>query len=886
MDCNNNIKEYEAIIQQMVDLDRQKIIYPITTDNAVILTSLKESPISLTDYLGKIKQYYEMDILQLYERLHGETPEGKAYRAIDGLKLENDVSLINSSIVSLQNILESLQGQQTNNEFLQNQINVLKESIQLLNNTISNLEYEYELLLFKVTDDVSYVGDSLVYPEQPIIDSNGNILNNWDINYSDTNKYVWMASTIVKIKGTTKTYQPWKVSLLYDKKGNYVENYGKYEKKIYFRTKKYEVSLDTPGDNWISTGWTSEPQGVDPEYSYEYVSSRWFTLEDSPLGTWSKPVLWSRWGISGVDSANIEYIYCALEVELDPGTWISESGTNPQEWTNDPDFQTSEYIRPTQRGLWYDNPVGLKPEKPYQYVSIRKKIYKKVTDTYEWQSYSKPSLWSSLGKDGQDGDVEESQGLMGPVVRFKGIYSPEKHYYNMKNDLTLGVNDIRYVDVVKYQEDFYMVLPKEGQTRDVIGITPSQNSNDWTLAEDFEFIATDVLYAGQGKVDYLSSNEVVIFDKDTDSGDSHIVAGMTGGNSTLVSDSHNYGEGNDPVRIWAGSNAQYNEGQVTSIDLQESPFRVYQNGKLIAENAEITGNISAKSISLTGNNVFWYNQNTIELPTFEQNQHMLAYILLYDNGENCVVKTPNQNTKILYYKVDTVNNEKYFEKVSQLTIEDNNLYTLISNYDSVTEEYQWVITQQGVYYTNIQISDVGLDRQFEIIKGNPETNSGENENKVKVYFTNARFESSEQGIPTVTIEFKFKLGNEVPGVDNNSFLTKADLRELIMRLELPNSDSRGNRISYKLNSNSAPYIVGFSNDSVTIDNLTFSHKEGNYINITKNLSNPYELVLNVLDENGDSIVGTNLYFSNIYNDITLDYRENNPDNNTIKLLRK
>ncbi|WP_287385534.1 hypothetical protein [Lachnospira sp.] len=108
-----------------------------------------------------------------------------------------------------------------------------------------------------------------------------------------------------------------------------------------------------------------------------------------------------------------------------------------------------------------------------------------------------------------------------------------------------------------------------------------------------------------------------------------------------------------------------------------------------------------------------------------------------------------------------------------------------------------------------------------------------------------------------------------------------------MRLELPNSDSRGNRISYKLNSNSSPYIVAFPNDSVvTIDNLTFSHKEGNYIYITKNLSNPYELVLNVLDENGDPIVGTNLYFSNIYNDITLDYRENNPDNNTIRLLRK
>jgi hypothetical protein len=43
---------------------------------------------------------------------------------------------------------------------------------------------------------------------------------------------------------------------------------------------------------------------------------------------------------------------------------------------------------------------------------------------------------------------------------------------------------------------------------------------------------------------------------------------------------------------------------------------------------------------------------------------MLAYILLYDNGGTCVVKTPNQNTEILYYKINTVDNEKYFEKTS------------------------------------------------------------------------------------------------------------------------------------------------------------------------------------------------------------------------------
>ncbi len=889
MDCEYNVKEYEAIIQQMVDLDRQKIIYPITTDNAVILTNLQESPISLADYINNIKNYYETGVLELYQRISGELPDGKAYRAVDGLKLENDVCLINNSISSIQQALDDLDTQQNNNEYLQNQINTLKDNIQSLNDIISNLQYEYELLLFTLTDE-------LETPEDPEINSKGEILNNWDISYSNAEgQYIWMASTIVKVKGTTKNFQTWKIVLLYDKSGNYVGGQEQYEKKIYYRTDTYYKNLDTPGDNWAQYGWKEEPQGVTPVERYEYVSSRFYNLENQPLGEgWSKPVLWSRWGANGADSANIEYIYCALNQEIaDTDPWLND-GSNPEEWVNDFNFQTDEYIRPNFKNkFWFDNPVGLTVENPYQYVSIRKKLYNNDKDLYEWKSYSKPSLWSSLGKDGTNGTPEEVQGLAGPVIRFKGDYDPAVEYVNMKNalDSELGLTGIRYIDIVKYTDSFYyMVLPIEtgDGIRRVTGIAPT-DTTQWIKAENFEFIATKVLYAEEGKVDYLSSNEVVIFDKDNENKDAHIVAGMTGGDSKLILQNEDItidGNKNNSVRIWAGTSADYEEESV-DINLQEAPFRVYQSGKLVAENAEITGNISAKSISLTGNNVFWYNQNTIELPTFEQNQHMLAYILLYDNGGTCVVKTPNQNTEILYYKINTVDNEKYFEKTSQLTIDDNNLYTLISNYDSTTGKYQWVITQQGVYYTNIQISDVELERKFEIIKGNPETNLGVSENKVKVYLTNARFESSEQGIPTVTIEFKFKLGNEVPGVDNNSFLTKADLRELIMRLELPNSDSRGNRISYKLNSNSSPYIVAFPNDSVvTIDNLTFSHKEGNYIYITKNLSNPYELVLNVLDENGDPIVGTNLYFSNIYNDITLDYRENNPDNNTIRLLRK
>jgi hypothetical protein len=100
---------------------------------------------------------------------------------------------------------------------------------------------------------------------------------------------------------------------------------------------------------------------------------------------------------------------------------------------------------------------------------------------YEWKSYSKPSLWSSLGKDGTNGTPEEVQGLAGPVIRFKGDYDPAVEYVNMKNalDSELGLTGIRYIDIVKYTDSFYyMVLPIEtgDGIRRVTGIAPTDTT--------------------------------------------------------------------------------------------------------------------------------------------------------------------------------------------------------------------------------------------------------------------------------------------------------------------------------------------------------------------------------------------------------------------------
>jgi len=151
---------------------------------------------------------------------------------------------------------------------------------------------------------------------------------------------------------------------------------------------------------------------------------------------------------------------------------------------------------------------------------------------------------------------------MGPTIRFRGIYKDTETYVNMKYATDLDENDIKYIDVVKAPNDkYYMVKALESGIRSVRGINPIGNTSDWVESQNFEFIATDVLQANDAKVNFLSSNEVIIFDKDPeDNSDAKIVAGMTGGYSTLVDDLSNYEPGNNPIRIWAGSSSDYTEG--------------------------------------------------------------------------------------------------------------------------------------------------------------------------------------------------------------------------------------------------------------------------------------------------------------------------------------
>lgn len=125
-------------------------------------------------------------------------------------------------------------------------------------------------------------------------------------------------------------------------------------------------------------GWSKSDDKLTPPI---WMSSRTFTSTESSTDLeWSIPMQISgEDGSPGSDGSSTEFIYCR--------TTGGEPGA--------PENSNEDDHTPTG---WSDNPSGVTEDIPYEWVCIRRK------GKDGWGLWSKPSVWSKYGANGQDGD--------------------------------------------------------------------------------------------------------------------------------------------------------------------------------------------------------------------------------------------------------------------------------------------------------------------------------------------------------------------------------------------------------------------------------------------------------------------------------------------------
>jgi hypothetical protein len=159
----------------------------------------------------------------------------------------------------------------------------------------------------------------------------------------------------------------------------------------------YKASVSKPatpyGGSWDAksntitypSGWSDTVTAADDEMVWQ--SSATFS-SDNVCSGWSEPFCISgNDGAAGQDGVNIEFIYKRATNE-------SVVVTVP---SNNRNFD--DYV-PTDEG-WTDHPLGVNSNVRCEYVCSRKLVN---DGGYKWSEWYGPSLWSSYGKDGKDGD--------------------------------------------------------------------------------------------------------------------------------------------------------------------------------------------------------------------------------------------------------------------------------------------------------------------------------------------------------------------------------------------------------------------------------------------------------------------------------------------------
>lgn len=341
----------------------------------------------------------------------------------------------------------------------------------------------------------------------------------------------------------------------------------------------------------------------------------------------------SKQGITGQDGKQEVTIYiCSNSTPSRPTFTTLPTATGAYNWSLDAHYLSS-YTTWSSKGTYNPNTnsIDLIPNTSYRWtepVKFSGKDGVNGQDSYSpyigsdgyWYYYDDASQQYVKGRYAQGATgATGSAGPAGPALVFRGDFSSSKTYY--------WTDDRR--DVVKHNGQYYIVKSK-GHTSSISG---------FQVMSSFEMVATGLLLAQTANIAgwnfdptgiIYSANKCVVLDPGNDAnasaqviaiGDGDLLQDITNignvtrynkgkinmyksgiitlgplnGNGRATAGISGYGDSSGEVRIWAGK--PFDDG-TSQGNRFWAPFRVYQDGSMVANNATITGTLSCKKITV------------------------------------------------------------------------------------------------------------------------------------------------------------------------------------------------------------------------------------------------------------------------------------------------
>lgn len=255
---------------------------------------------------------------------------------------------------------------------------------------------------------------------------------------------------------------------------------------IYKRTTN-QIAPSTPtttsqSDDYVPSGWTDDPSGVNATYKYE-----WLCYRKKVDGVWGKFIgsaannavaaLWAKYGTDGADGSDgsdgADAPYYEIRYAKNGSTTsapsLTKTALNPSGWTTTQPTVTTGY---------------------YLWMTIAKKSANGLTLIEQWSEPIRITPYD--GRDGQDGKS------YAPVMVYRGVYSASKTYYGNANRL----------DCVKSGDTYYIARIDAGTFSNVA----PPNTNKWnSFGASFESVATNLLLAENANIGdwFMSGGRIV-----------------------------------------------------------------------------------------------------------------------------------------------------------------------------------------------------------------------------------------------------------------------------------------------------------------------------------------------------------------------------------------
>ena len=193
--------------------------------------------------------------------------------------------------------------------------------------------------------------------------------------------------------------------------------------------------------DFVPQGWSDTAIATDGDSNkFVYASWRDRAKGATEWGDFNDPILWSNWGVQGIDGDGVQYVYKLFDHELTDAERVSNIPAKPASQTQ------GEWIP----SGWSDDPLAPTSANPYSYCSVIKKIGGSWSDTFE-----KLGLWSKWAKDADVWTIDSDGYWCKNGVRY---VTPDGNYVLAEGKNGTGVELKGSVDVL------FISQASQGQT--------------------------------------------------------------------------------------------------------------------------------------------------------------------------------------------------------------------------------------------------------------------------------------------------------------------------------------------------------------------------------------------------------------------------------------